>query len=77
MFEVMFSDFAYKQLKGLDKKEQKHLITLLERVSIRPEKFLRKIVGDEGYTLRIEDYDVFIDVKEKDLFVLFGKKRMY
>ena len=62
MFEIVFSDKALKQLKKLEKQIQKRIVNALERIRIRPEAHLTKLVDDPGYKLRIGDYRVVYTV---------------
>lgn len=69
MYEIIFSDKAKKQLKKLEKSLQKRVISVLERIRIRPENYITKIVGDPGYKLRVGDYRIILDI-EKDKFLI-------
>ena len=62
-----------KQLQKLDKKTQKHIISVLERIRIRPERFVKKLIGDPGYRLRIGDYRVIMDIDKGNLLILVIK----
>ena len=73
MYAILFSLSAKKQLQKLDKKTQKHIISVLERIRIRPERFLKKLVGDPGYRLRIGDYRVIMDIDKGNLLILVIK----
>ena len=73
MFDIVFSDKALKQLKKLDKQIQKRVINALERIRIRPETYLTKLVGDPGYKIRVGDYRVIIDLDKGKLMILVIK----
>ena len=73
MYAILFSLSAKKQLQKFDKKTQKHIISVLERIRIRPERFLKKLVGDPGYRLRIGDYRVIMDIDKGNLLILVIK----
>jgi len=73
MYKILFSLSAKKQLQKLDKNVQKHIIAVLERIRIRPEKFVRKLVGDPGYRLRVGDYRIIMDIDKDKLLVLIIK----
>ncbi|MBE3036847.1 MAG: type II toxin-antitoxin system RelE/ParE family toxin, partial [Candidatus Atribacteria bacterium] len=49
MYEVVFSQKAKKQLFKLEKVIQERIISALERIRIRPEAYITKLVGDPGY----------------------------
>ena len=72
-YEILFSESAFKQLKKLEKSLQKRIISSLERLRFRPEAHLKKLVGDNGYRLRVGDYRVIVDIEEKKLLVLVIK----
>ena len=77
-YEVLFSDLALKQLRKLDKETSVRIIATLERIRIRPDAYVRKLLGDEGYRFRVGDYRLIVDLdKEKPIiFVLrIGHRR--
>ena len=67
---MLFSDLALKQLGKLDAEVRKRIITTIERIRIRPDAYLKKLVGDEGYRLRVGDYRVILDLDKEKLIVL-------
>jgi len=73
MFEIVFSDKALKQLSKLEKPLQERIINSLERIRIRPEAYLTKLVGDSAYKLRVGDYRVLIDLDKTKLLILVIK----
>jgi mRNA interferase RelE/StbE len=72
-YEVIFSDKALRQLKKMEKNDQERIIAVLERIRVRPEAYVTKLVGDPGYKLRIGDYRVIMDVDNKLLRILILK----
>ena len=62
-----------KQLFKLEKIIQERIISALERIRIRPEDYITKLVGDPGYKLRVGDYRVIIDIDKGNLLVLVIK----
>jgi mRNA interferase RelE/StbE len=72
-YEIIFSDKAFRQLKKLEKKVQGRIIAVLERIRIRPEAYVTKLVGDPGYKLRVGDYRVIMDIDNKKLTILVLK----
>ena len=72
-YEIIFSDKAFKQLKKLERKVQERIIATLERVRIRPESYVTKLVGDSGYKLRVGDYRVIMDIDKGKLLILVIK----
>ena len=64
MYEIIFSQKAKKQLFKLEKNTQERIIATLERIRIRPEDFVTKLIGDPGYKLRVGDYRVIVDINQ-------------
>ena len=69
-YRVIFSDLALKQLKKLDGEIRLRIITTIERIRIRPDAYVKKLVGDEGYRLRVGDYRVILDLDKEQLIIL-------
>ena len=72
-YEIIFSDAALKQLKKLEKSTQERIISTLERIRIRPQSYVTKLVGDSVYRLRVGDYRLILDIDEGILVVLVIK----
>lgn len=72
-YEILFSDKALKQLKKMERHVQERIIAAMERVRIKPEKYVTKLVGDPGYKLRVGDYRIIMDIDSKKLQVLVLK----
>jgi mRNA interferase RelE/StbE len=72
-YEIIFSDKAFTQLKKLEYKIQERIIKSLERIRIRPEAYVTKLVGDPGYRIHVGDYRVIIDIDEEKLLILILK----
>jgi mRNA interferase RelE/StbE len=70
LYEIIFSNKARKQLLKLEKNIQKRIITALERIRIRPESYIAKLVGDPGYKLRVRDYRAIMDINNNNLLIL-------
>ena len=73
MYEIIFSRKAKKQLFKLERTIQEKIIFALERIRIRPEDYLTKLIGDPGYKLRVGDYRVIMDIDKTNLLVLVIK----
>ncbi len=73
MYEIIFSNKAKKQLFKLEKNIQERIIAALERIRIRPESYIKKLVGDPGYKLRVGDYRVIMDIDNNNLLILVIK----
>jgi mRNA interferase RelE/StbE len=66
MYEVIFSETAIRQFKKLDRSIQKRIIACLNRMKVRPETHVRKLIGDPGYRLLIGDYRLILDIDKKN-----------
>jgi len=73
LYEIVFSQKAKKQLFKLERSIQERIISALERIRIRPESYITKLVGDPGYKLRVGDYRVIMDIDKSKLLVLVIK----
>ncbi len=72
-YDIIFSENALIQLKKLEHSTQERIIKSLERIRIRPEAYVTKLVGDPGYRLRIGDYRVIMDIDKEQLLLLVIK----
>lgn len=73
VYKIIFSQKAKKQLFKLEKVMQERIISALERIRIRPETYITKLVGDPGYKLRVGDYRVIMDIDKDNLLILVIK----
>jgi mRNA interferase RelE/StbE len=69
-YQIFFTDKASKQLKKFEKNDQERIIKSLERIRIRPETRVTKLVGDPGYKLRVGNYRVILDIEKEKLIIL-------
>ncbi len=72
-YDVILSDKALRQLKKMEKNVQERIIAVLERIRIRPEQYVTKLVGDPGYKMRVGDYRIIMDIDNKKLQILVLK----
>ena len=72
-YEIVFTDTSRKQFNKLEKNIQERIIKALERIRIRPEAHVKKIVGDPGYRLRVGEYRVILDIYKDKLVILVIK----
>lgn len=72
-YEIIFTDKSLKQLKKLEKDIQKRIIKALERIRIRPEAYVTKLIGDPGYRLRVGNYRVLMDIDKQKILILVLK----
>ncbi|MBI2151169.1 type II toxin-antitoxin system RelE/ParE family toxin [Candidatus Woesearchaeota archaeon] len=73
LYEIIFSDEATRQLQKLEKEVQKRIVVTLERIRIRPEAYLKRLVGYPVYRLRVGDYRVIVDLDQDKLIILVIK----
>ena len=73
MYEIIFTDKAKKQFLKLEKNNQERIGSVLERIKIRPEHFVERLVGEFGYKLRIGDYRLILDIDKNKLIILVLK----
>ncbi len=73
MYTVEISDYAKKQLRKLPEDVQDRVIYALDRIKIRPEAYLTKLVGEPSYKLRVGDYRVIIDLDMPKQLILITK----
>lgn len=73
MYDILFSLRAKKEFDSLDGTVQKHIIGVLERIRVRPERFVKKLVGHPGYRLHAGDYRIILDIEKERLLILVLK----
>ena len=73
MYSLIYSKKAEKQLEKLDKEIRNRIIYSLERLKIRPEAYVEKLVGDLGYKFRVGNYRILVDIDKGKLIVLIIK----
>jgi len=72
-YEITFTDTSRRQFRKLERDVQERMIKALERIRIRPESYVKKLVGDPGYRLRVGDYRVILDIQKSELIILVIK----
>jgi len=70
MYNVEFSQTAEKQLYKLEINIQERIISVLERIKIRPFHFVKRKQGTPYYILRIGDYRAILDIRQ-DKSIIF------
>ena len=73
MYDLQFTDKAKREFLKLDKSIQERIGSVLERVKIRPEHFIEKLVDGGGYKLRIGNYRVILDLDRNRLIIMVLK----
>ena len=73
MYEVIISKRAFKQICKLEKNIQEKILKVLERIRIRPEAYITKLVGYPAYKVRVGDYRIILDLDKEKLMILVIK----
>lgn len=73
MYEIQFSKAATKKLGRLPKKLAKKIIGKLQIIAADPYKShnnVKKLVGRDGYRLRVGDWRVIYEIENQQLRIL-------
>lgn len=70
MFEILFSETSEKQLEKLERSVQERILNALERIRIRPESFVKRLVGSQFYRLRVGNYRVILDIVHDKVLII-------
>ncbi|MFW6014140.1 MAG: type II toxin-antitoxin system RelE family toxin [Candidatus Nanoarchaeia archaeon] len=73
MYELVYTDSAIKFLKKQPKKNQKHILSVLERARVRPKAHFERLVGDKLYKLRAGNHRIIADIYHNTLVILVLK----
>tara|TARA_Y100000310_G_C20612348_1_gene778696 strand:+ start:1104 stop:1361 length:258 start_codon:yes stop_codon:yes gene_type:complete len=69
MYDLIFSTIALKKLDKLNKDIQKRIIRSLERILIRPESYVKRLVGSSYYGFRVGQYRIILDIQKNKLII--------
>ncbi len=70
MYSIEFSQTAEKQLYKLERNVQARIISILERIRVRPYPHVKKLVSSPHFRLRAGEYRIILDIK-KDRLIIF------
>ncbi|MFH1133328.1 MAG: type II toxin-antitoxin system RelE/ParE family toxin [Nanoarchaeota archaeon] len=70
MYEVIFSKKAEKFLDKLPQVDRERILLAAEKLRIRPETFITRMVGEKVYKFRVGDYRLLVDLDKGNLIVL-------
>ena len=73
MYDIILSHSVEKFLDRLDQKDKERIIRALEKLRIRPEAYLVRLVGEKSYKFRVGNYRLIIDLNKNELSVLVLK----
>ena len=68
-YQVLWSDKARKNLQGLDKKISIRITAKVESIKEQPFSYVKHLVGVPLYSLRVGDYRIIMDVKNKQMLI--------
>ena len=69
VYELIFSDTFRKHFSKLGKDIQQRIVSSLERIRIKPEYFVTRLIGEPYYKLRVGDYRLILDLKKEKLII--------
>lgn len=69
MYTLIYTREFFRQLKKLNKEDQKRILSTLERIRIRPYPHVKKLVGCPYFRLRAGDYRVILDIIENKMVI--------
>ena len=69
-YSIEFSQRAVKDLKKLEKSVQENILNALERISVRPYDFVRRLKTSKYFRLKVNEYRVIIDIQNDKLMIL-------
>lgn len=70
MYEIIIDDKVLKKIDKLPKDIQERIFSALDRIKIRPESHVSKLVGENSYKLRVGNYRIIMDIKKNRLLIL-------
>jgi len=73
MYTIEFTKSAQRQFDKLPYDVRERIISVLERVKVRPEAHFERLVGERSYKLRVEDYRIIADIYQDKLLILVIK----
>ncbi|NOZ80686.1 MAG: type II toxin-antitoxin system RelE/ParE family toxin [DPANN group archaeon] len=73
MYEIILAKNVEKYLDKLNSKERERIISSLEKLRIRPEHYLVRLVGEKSYKFRVGNYRLIVDLDNNQLSVLVIK----
>ena len=65
-YTIKWRPKALEELRKLPREEIVRILHRLKFATENPHHFLERLVGDDGYKLRVGDYRVIIDIVEEE-----------
>lgn len=69
-YDLIYTGEVRKQLKKLDEKQRRRIISTLERCRIRPHSFIKKLVSSPYFRLRVGEFRVIVDIRNNELVIM-------
>ena len=69
MYEIILSDEAKKELAQLNPGTRERIGAALERIKIRPHKFVKRLYNSKYYRLRVDNYRIILDIQDTQLII--------
>ena len=73
MYEIILAKSVEKYLDKLNSKIRERILNALEKLRIRPEAYIIRLVGEKAYKFRVGKYRLIIDLDKNQLLVLVLK----
>ena len=70
MYDIEFSQNAEKQFFKLNRKIQERIVSVLERIRVRPFPHVKKLIGCPYFRLRAGDYRIIMDIIEGKMVII-------
>ena len=70
VYEIILAKSVEKFLDKLNVKDKERILRALEKLRIRPEVYVVRLVGEKTYKFRVGDYRLIIDLDKEKLSVL-------
>jgi len=73
VYEIILAKSVEKYLDKLNSKERERILIALDKLRIRPEAYLIRLVGEKNYKFRVGNYRLIIDLDNNRLSILVIK----
>ncbi|MCI0564869.1 MAG: hypothetical protein MN733_40905 [Nitrososphaera sp.] len=73
MYDIQFVEQARKEFIQLNREDQGRVISVLERIRIRPHSFALRLSGSKAYRVRVGKLRLIIDIMEEDQKIIVLK----
>lgn len=70
MYEIILSKRIEKFFHKIHSQDRERIIFSLEKLRIRPQAYLKRLVGETSYKFRVGDYRLIVDLESNKLLIL-------